>query len=86
MIITAERRNLLLATIGAARDMVRGYLPSMSNDIYVFINEGTYYLDDTEKWSVEDSGQNGFNVIYTSTTEKQPVFSWGQGIQKFPPL
>lgn len=72
-----------LATIGAARDMLREYLPSMSNDIYVFINEGTYYLDDTEKWSVEDSGQNGFNVIYTSTTEKQPVFSMGREYRNF---
>ncbi len=66
-------KNAPLRTIGAARDMVQPYLAGMKNHIFVYINEGNYNLSDIVYWDTSDSGQNGFNVIYTSLTETEPV-------------
>lgn len=52
------------ATIQAARDAVRNINQNMTGDIYVFISEGQYYLDETIAFDERDSGTNGYNIIY----------------------
>lgn len=50
------------ATIQKARDYVRSL--NMTADVEVIIKEGTYYLEDQISLTPEDSGRNGFQVVY----------------------
>ena len=52
------------ATLEAARDAVRKINDDMTGDIYVFIAEGQYYLEDTLVFTEEDSGTNGYKIVY----------------------
>lgn len=72
-----------LATIDAARKLVRPMLKTMQNHIYVFIKEGRYVLDSDVIWGVGDSGCNGFSVIYTSQGDEEPVISMGEDYSDF---
>ena len=66
-----------LKTIYAARDMIRKITDTMSNDIKVYIR-GEHYLDKTFELTAEDSGNNGYSIIYTSWGDEKPVLSMGQ--------
>ncbi len=52
------------ATLQAARDAVREINDNMTGDIYVFVDGGKYYLDETLELNEEDSGTNGYQVVY----------------------
>jgi hypothetical protein len=52
------------ATVQAARDAVRKINKNMTGDIYVFIAEGKYYLDETITFNESDSGTKGHKIIY----------------------
>ncbi|MGL4346022.1 MAG: right-handed parallel beta-helix repeat-containing protein, partial [Cellulosilyticaceae bacterium] len=54
------------ATIQRAKEKVREMNDNMTGDITVYIGEGDYYLDETIEFNVEDSGSNGYNIIYKS--------------------
>lgn len=71
-----------LKTIYAARDMIRKITDTMSNDIKVLIR-GEHYLDRTFELTAEDSGNNGYSIIYTSWGDEKPVFSMGQKYKGF---
>ncbi len=64
-----------LKTIDAARKMIRPYLKDMQNHIFVYIKEGLYVINKSIDFGVEDSGNNGWSVIYTSMGEEQPILS-----------
>ena len=51
-------------TLTAARDAVRKINKDMTGDIYVFIAEGEYYIDETVVFDEQDSGTNGYQIIY----------------------
>ena len=53
-----------LASLKAAQEKVRAMNDSMDSDINVHIEDGTYILDDTWKFTEEDSGRNGYKVNY----------------------
>ena len=72
-----------LATIDGARKKVQPFLSDMQNHIYVKIRGGEYVLDEQVKWGVEDSGNNGYSVIYTSWGEESPVFTSGKDYTGF---
>ncbi len=76
-------KNAPLKTIEAARDFVRPYLEDMTNHIFVFINEGTYNLTEKIVWGNEDSGSNGYNVIYTSSGKNQAEFTMAEHFDGF---
>jgi hypothetical protein len=57
------------ATLKAARDAVRKINQKMTGDIYVFISEGKYYLNETITFDERDSGTNGYNIIYKNLGE-----------------
>lgn len=67
-----------VATLEGARSTVRPYLKNMQNHIYIFIKGGTYEISEKVTLTDEDSGQNGYNVIYTSFGNEKPVFSGGR--------
>lgn len=65
-------------TVSAAQKAVREYNKDMNGNIYVFLKGGEHYQKKTLEMSEEDSGTNGFNIIYTSYGEHQAVLTGGQ--------
>ena len=66
-----------------AKSAVRKINNEMKGDIEVVLLDGEYYLDETFVLTEEDSGKNGYNVIYRGEKEKYPVISGGRKITGF---
>lgn len=58
------------ATVDAARKAVAKINKDMTGDIYVFVMPGTYYVPEGVDFGVEDSGSNGYDVIYKCLGEE----------------
>ena len=65
-----------LRSIGRARDVVRTQNRDMADDITVFIS-GEHRLDRPLEFGPEDSGTNGFNIVYTAAPGEHPVITGG---------
>ena len=65
-----------LRTIGRARDVVRTLNRDMSDDITVFIG-GAHSISRPIEFGPEDSGTNGYSIIYTAAPGERPVLSGG---------
>ncbi len=63
-----------LRTLGHARDVVRTLNRDMADDITVFI-AGEHHVDKPIEFGPEDSGSNGFNIIYTAAPGAHPILS-----------
>jgi hypothetical protein len=63
-----------LGTLVRARDMVRTLNRDMSDDITVFIS-GSYRLSQPVEFGPDDSGTNGYSVVYTAAPGEHPVIS-----------
>ena len=64
-------------TLEKARNEIRKINLSMSGDILVYLLPGTHPLSAPFTLTSQDSGSNGFNVIYQAYTEKSAVISGG---------
>lgn len=64
-------------TIEHARDVVRSMNSDMSGDITVYLRGGTYPVDSTIDFGVEDSGKNGHRVTYSAYQNEVPVLEAG---------
>ncbi len=73
----AGTQDAPVKTLHAAQKIVRRYNGSMANHIEVKIR-GEQYLDKTFALTEEDSGSNGYRVIYTSWGNEKPVISMGK--------
>ncbi len=63
-------------TLERARDEVRKYNKNMQGDIVVNMLPGRYELSDYLEFEVEDSGSNGFDVIWQGTDpDNLPIIS-----------
>lgn len=71
-----------LKTIYAARDLVRKYNATMTNNIKVLI-KGRHYLNKTFELDAADSGMNGYRVVYTSWGDEKPELSMGDQFTDF---
>ncbi len=78
----AGTKNAPLATIYAAKNIVANYNKNMKNNIEVKIR-GEHYLDSTLEFTVDDSGTNGYDIIYTSWGEEQPTLTMGKKYHGF---
>jgi len=67
-------------TLEKARIEVRKINLNMSGDILVYLLEGTHQLSSPFLLTSQDSGTNGFNVIYQAYKEKSAVISGGMQI------
>ena len=68
-------------TIGAAQKAVRSVSADMDGDIVVHILSGRYDIDKRLEFTEEDSGKNGFKVIYRGDNIlDRPVISGGTKI------
>jgi hypothetical protein len=65
-----------LRTLERARDVVRTLNHDMADDITVFI-DGEHHLGRPLELGPEDSGTNGFNIVYTAAPGDHPVISGG---------
>lgn len=74
------------ASLARARDAVRELKKSKSTDIVVLIREGTYRLDETVVFGVEDSGRTATTITYGAYPDEKPVFSSGAPIGGWQPV
>ncbi len=63
-----------------AREKVRTMASSMDCDRVVNLLGGTYFLDSTYLLGPEDSGRNGFSVVWQAAPGEKPVLSGGKVI------
>jgi parallel beta-helix repeat protein len=71
------------ATLERARDAVRILKKKKSADIEVLIREGTYPLDQTVVFGLEDGGQGNQMISYAAYPGETPVFSSGEEIKNW---
>jgi hypothetical protein len=64
-------------TLARARDAVRGVNHAMQGDIVVYLRGGVYPATQPVDFHAEDSGTNGFHVIYKAFEKETPVISGG---------
>lgn len=69
------------AKIEQAKEYVRTISDDMQGDIVIHIGEGTYFIDSTLIFNTEDSGKNGYRIIYEG--ENMPTISGGVKIRGF---
>ncbi|HIW57939.1 MAG TPA: discoidin domain-containing protein [Firmicutes bacterium] len=67
-------------TITKAQEEVRKINDNMTKDIIVCIMDGEYTLDSTINFTPEDSGSNGYKVIYRAENGTAPIVSGGVDI------
>lgn len=66
------------ATLIRARDAVRGEIAAgLKADVTVLIRGGTYRLDETIVFGLDDSGTKDHSITYTAFPGEKPVFSSG---------
>ena len=67
-----------LATVSAAKEKIKPCLEGMKNNITVYIKGGVKYkVNSPIEFTPEDSGCNGYNVIYTSYGDDKPILTSG---------
>ena len=76
----AEGTDGPLATLERARDAVRLLKKTKSEDITVQLRGGTYSLEKTVVFGLEDSGVGDSHVTYAAYPGETPVFSSGKEI------
>ncbi len=69
------------ATLERARDAIRDLKKSKSADIVVLIRAGTYSLEKTVVFGLEDSGVGDSTITYAAYPGETPVFSSGREIK-----
>lgn len=69
------------ATLARARDAVRLLNRREPNDIVVLVREGTYRLNETVVFGLEDSGVGDSTITYAAYPDETPVFSSGKRIE-----
>lgn len=65
-------------TLEKVKTAVRGINSYMTGDIEVYLAGGIYEINETIHFTAEDSGKNGFKIVYKTT--EQPVLSGGISI------
>jgi hypothetical protein len=70
-------------TIEKARRAVRTTNKHMTTDTVVYLRGGEYQLASTLVFDQDDSGMNGFNVIYRAYLGEKPVINGGQRITQW---
>jgi hypothetical protein len=70
-------------TIQKARDVIRTVNKNMTGDIVVILKAGTYTLNQPLALSPEDSGTNGFNIIYQADTGAKVTISGGKNVTRW---
>ncbi|MBL8029325.1 MAG: discoidin domain-containing protein [Fibrobacteres bacterium] len=67
-------------SLNSAREKIRTMNKTMNGDIVVFLRGGLYTLESTFLLQPEDSGGNGFHVVYKAFPGETPVLSGGKAV------
>ncbi len=67
-------------TIAAAQAHVRSLIPTTSEPINVWLQEGTYYVSETLEFTAEDSGTEDQTITYAAVADAVVTLSGGQEI------
>lgn len=67
-------------TIKKAQEEVRLMSSDMTGDIIVNVMSGSYYLPETLNFNTNDSGKNGYNIIFSGDPDNRPLLSGGVDI------
>ena len=78
-------KNKPFQTIEKARDVIRTINKNMTGDILVFLRGGTYTIDRTIVFDAEDSGTNGYNIVYSKYREEKVTISGGKKVSGWHP-
>jgi parallel beta-helix repeat protein len=73
-------------TVKRARDAVRKINKNMTSDAIVYLRGGTYELEEPLVFQPDDSGQNGYRVIYMAYPGENPVVTGGERISGWIPI
>lgn len=73
-------KELPLASLKGARDLVRQIKASSRGDIVVWFQGGDYYLEETVVFGLEDSGEGAASITYQASPDEKPMFSATIGI------
>ena len=76
-----QRNDGPFATLQRARDAIRELKQDKTTDIVVYIREGTYQLEETVVFGLEDSGEGDSTITYAAYPGETPVFSSGREIK-----
>lgn len=71
------------ATLTRAQEEIRKINGDMTGDIVVHLGEGTFRLNDRMLFTTEDSGKNGYNVIWQGAEGDKTAISGGEQIGSF---
>jgi len=77
--------NAPFATIKRAQEEVRKVNDDMQGDIVVHIESGEYYMDEKIVFGVDDSGTNGYNIVWLGDKENMPIISGGKKLDTMQP-
>ena len=79
---SGESAAKALLTLEQARDTIRAKKlnQNMKADLIVQLRGGRYQLNETLKFGPEDSGTNGFSVIYKNSEGENPILCGGRRI------
>lgn len=77
----AQQTDGPFATLQHARDAVRESGKSRAGDVVVLVRGGTYRLNETLVFGLQDSGQGDWTVTYAAYPGETPVFSSGRQIE-----
>ena len=73
------------ATIARARDAIRELKQqqggTLKQPVTVFLRGGTYFLQETLRFTAEDSGSKDFLITYTAYQQEKPIISGGRIIK-----
>lgn len=68
-------------TLKKAKEAAKAESADMTGDIVINVMEGYHFLDDTLYFTPEDSGKNGFDIIWKG--ENLPIISGGKKVSGF---
>ena len=69
-----------IRTVEHAQQLVRQLDTDMSTNVTVELANGTYQLTEPLQLDADDSGTNGYNVVWTAAPGARPVLSGGEQI------
>ncbi len=69
-----------LASISQAQQMIRRVNTNMTGPIHVILHGGNYFIPEALEFSENDSGQNGYPVIYEAAEGETPILTGGKSV------
>lgn len=70
-------------SLDGAKNIVRKYNDNMQYNMYVLFENGNYYMPTATEFEPEDSGTNGYSIVYGSYGGDRATLSGGKAVNNF---